>query len=186
MTLTKIESRASQQTLGAYSSGVGAALLSAALIAQPAAQSEQARSSSTFDVRWHTSGAINPIFYGFQTSQLAPLQQASFTPRLPAFADSWAELGELQADWDSRGAEPISREAIRFAKIFVLSVDSAFEPFAHPNGSVGLEGHKGQKSAHLIVSPEGRFAYVLRADGGVHRGNNIDADLMRQILDVLY
>ena len=123
---------------------------------------------------------------------------ASSTSSLPVHAlgnlsavesDPWQELRMLGHNWDGQGAEPVSRAALDHAKDFVASIaalGSVFEPFAHPNGSVGLEAHKADKSAFMIVSPKDRFAYVLRVGDTVHRGNDVEERVMRRVLELLF
>ncbi len=83
----------------------------------------------------------------------------------------------------------MSPDAIDHAKRFLRSLPSggaSFTPFAHPNGSVGLESEKPGSAAYLIVSPADRFTYVLRIGEAVHRGDDVDATKMRGLLALLY
>lgn len=100
-----------------------------------------------------------------------------------------AELEALPRNWDGQGAEPVSKEAITKAEAFLASlgqVASTFEPFADPDGSVGLEGHKNTKAAYMTISPNGEIAYVFRDGETVHRGKDVDAATMRNLINVLY
>jgi hypothetical protein len=184
MALTKIERHAVPQSFGPYS--LGAALLSAAMIAQASVQDPQRKDVDGSGARWEFAGPANPFFGGFPSSQYAQIQQASLAQTRASFDESWAELETLPADWDANGAEPIARQTIQYAKDFALSIGLSFDPFAHPNGSVGIENQGDDKSAHIVISPKNRFAYVLRVGKAVHRGNDVDADSLRKVIALLY
>lgn len=104
-------------------------------------------------------------------------------------SDPWDELSELPDNWDGSGASAVMPEAIRHAKRFLISLNRAydqFEPFAHPNGSVGLEAHKQGRSAYLVVSSEDTYTYVIKSGATVHRGTGVKAADMQVLLEMLY
>jgi len=61
-----------------------------------------------------------------------------------------------------------------------------FTPVAHPNGGVILEAEKAEKAAYVIASPAGRFAYVLHIGNAVHRGSDVSAASMREVISLLF
>jgi len=99
------------------------------------------------------------------------------------------EIAKLKAGWDGYNAEPISADAIRHAIAFVRSLGmqgSLFEPFPDPDGSVGLEGHKNNKSVYLNFSSLGAIAYVIKGGNSIHRGHDVNAETVHKLLDVLF
>jgi hypothetical protein len=99
------------------------------------------------------------------------------------------EMSHLQANWDGYDADAISTEAVRFASEFIdiLGTEALFfEPYADPDGSVGLEGHKDDRSIYLSFSPERKIAYVAKIGGAVHRGHSADVPTIKKLLDVLF
>ena len=166
-------------------STLSAAVLSAMLAAGvPALGEAYAKLTPKQDVRWNAPDASQISFQGTAVSHGNTSATTSSVD-----SDPWQELEALQAGWDGNEAEPVSRDAIGHAKRFLQSlplIGSTFVPFAHPNGSVGLEAQKPGKAAYLIVSATDRFAYVLRIAGTIHRGNDGDASVMRDLLDLLY
>lgn len=103
--------------------------------------------------------------------------------------ETFEEITGLQANWDGQGAARVSPDAIAAAKAFLGSIGAgaaSFEPFADPDGSVGLEGHRKDRSAYVVISHSGTCSYVIRDDSRVHRGNNVDVETMRRLLDLLY
>ena len=104
-------------------------------------------------------------------------------------ADPWAILAALEEGWDGANASSISPDAIANAKSFLqfigyLGID--FTPFSDPDGSVGLEAEKPGKNALLLVDERGLFTYVIADGSEVHRGDNITARKMRDLLAHLY
>jgi len=169
---------------------LGAALLSAALIGgSPDVQEHYDKGISSAGDWWKFLGASHASFQDLTVSHgTTPATSLTLGSALIE-TDPWQELESLDADWDGNGAAPVSRDAIEHALSFLESlplVGQVFEPFAHPNGSVGLEAHNADKAAYLIVSPMNRFAYVLRMGETVHRGNDVDASVMRRVLELLY
>lgn len=138
--------------------------------------------------------AITPSLYtvsGTGFSGLLFEGEQSATGVMGSIADSeaWNELLSLGPNWDSSGAVAVSSDAVRHAKLFLESLGtlgSTFEPFAHPDGSVGLEARKDASSAYLIASDDNRFAYVIRVGDAVHRGNAVTPSKMREILALVY
>lgn len=99
------------------------------------------------------------------------------------------EMSHLQANWDGYDADAVSTEAVRFASEFIDIVGTEalfFEPYADPDGSVGLEGHKDDRSIYLSFSPERKIAYVAKIGGAVHRGHSADVPTIKKLLDVLF
>lgn len=88
-------------------------------------------------------------------------------------------LSELESDWDSYGAEPISSSSIHLALQFLVVLRNVFagisneksnglsqkiEPYAIipvPNGGVQLEWRGSTKDLELEVEPTGVFSYLL-------------------------
>ncbi len=168
---------------------LSATVLSAVLLASPAVQEEFAKVIRRSDVWWNTSDTSNPSFQGTSVLHGTTSATTSAFGNASAESDPWQDLQALGPDWDGSGAEPVSHDALEHATKFLESspmLSSAFEPFAHPNGSVGLEGHKLGKSAYLVVSPKDRFAYVLRVGETVHRGNDVAPSAMRRVLELLF
>lgn len=103
--------------------------------------------------------------------------------------DAFQEIAALPANWDGQGAECVSANAIASARAFLGAIGGnadSFEPFADPDGSVGLEGHRSNRSAYIVIAHSGTCSYVIRNDSRVHRGNDVDAETMRRLLDLLY
>ena len=99
------------------------------------------------------------------------------------------DIKALGYHWDGRAALPVSPQAIATAQTLLAQFGAnakMFEPFADPDGSLGLEAHKGQKSLYVVASPEGTFAYVLRDGQTVHRGSKVDLENMRRISSALF
>lgn len=164
---------------------LSAAMLSAALAAtSPASGEEDAKAIAKQHVRWDAPDASEPSFQSvgvFHGTTAATIK--SIEP------DPWQDLEALGEDWDANGAQPISRDAIDHAKRFLKSIsttEARFIPFAHPDGSVGLESQKNGSAAYLVVSPTERFTYVLRIADTVHRGDDVDPSKMRELLALLY
>lgn len=164
---------------------LSAAMLSAALATtSPAAGEEYAKAIAKQDVRWDAPDASEPSFQGvhvFHGTTAATIKSTE--------PDPWQDLEALGEDWDANGAQPVSSDAIDHAKRFLKSISTTqarFTPFAHPDGSVGLESQKNGGDAYLLVSPTERFTYVLRIGDTVHRGDDVDASKMRDLLALLY
>jgi len=164
---------------------LSAAVLSAALAAtSPTSDAESAKAIVKQDIRWDAPDASQPSFHSlgiFHGSAAATTKSVE--------PDPWQELEALEADWDGGGAQAVSGDAIDHAKRFVQSIAdiaAPFTPFAYPDGSVGLESQKHGSAAYLVVSPLGRFTYVLRIGDTVHRGDDVDSGKMRELLALLY
>ncbi len=158
-----------------------AALLSAVLTG---AMPPYAKTIPRLDIRWNAPDASELSFQALDV-----LHGSTVGTTKAAEPDAWQDLEALREDWDASGAQPVSRDAIDHAKRFLKSFSSVgapFTPFAHPDGSVGLESRKSAAAAYLIVSPTDRFTYVLRIGQTVHRGDDVDASKMRELLALLY
>jgi len=135
-------------------------------------------------VKWNAQEAIHASFQslGVFHSTISPTTTI-------AAEDPWDELERLEAGWDGNNAAAVSLDAIKHAKRFTSNAHTigvSFTPFADPDGSVGLEARKSGKVAYLIVSADDRFTYVLREGDKVHRGDNVDASTIRELLALLY
>ena len=96
-----------------------------------------------------------------------------------------AELKEfltLGSDWDGHGAKATSPRACVHAWRFLRALPNqirGFEPYPEPDGRVGFEYHKNNKSLYLSFDADGDIAYVVvfRKPGGeeVHRGRGVKA-----------
>jgi len=190
MGVTRISWPSAAQSFGSYSGSVAAAFLAGALCAPVEAHEEYARVLRRLDVRWSVPRAYGSSFQGTVISYgMTPATTPPVIALLEEPSADWLELRALGADWDGKGAVAVSPSAIAHAKAFVNSlgvVGSTFEPFAHPNGSVGLEAQKPGKEAYLIVTPSGRFSYLVRLGDAVHRGKDVQAALMARVLALLY
>lgn len=189
MGLISIHWPTAPQSLGAYSTTMGAAVLSATVLASADVQEVDAKVSRRLDIRWSAAHASPTSFQGTAVSHGTTSATTVAIRSAVDDSDPWEELKTLGPDWDGSGAEPVSRQALDHAMKFVESLGrlgSTFEPFAHPNGSVGLEARKPGKAAYLIVSAADSFAYVLRVGDTVHRGKDVEPSLMRRVLDLLY
>lgn len=136
------------------------------------------------DVRWDAPEASPPSF-----QSISVLNGSTATTIESIAPDPWQELEALREDWDANGAHSISRDAIDHARCFLeslSSIDTPFTPFAYPDGSVGLESHKNRNAAYILVSSADRFTYVLRIGDAVHRGDDVEASKMRELLALLY
>ncbi|MBF8254725.1 MAG: hypothetical protein HW373_1420 [Deltaproteobacteria bacterium] len=185
----EISTGAASQSFSALQNVLEAALLSATLVAQPVTHRDQPR-DSLFPAFWNQQPNV-----GEESFHAVPIEQLTQSDQLAAWfgtykhAAALKELQSLPANWDGQGAERVSQEAIRNAKLFLASLErtaDTFEPFADPDGSIGLEGHKGERSAYVVISPEGAISYVVREGDKVNRGADIDANTMRLLLEVLY
>lgn len=160
--------------------------LSAALATMSPVAAEQHDRAKAFTkevVPWNAPNASLPSFQSTAVVHgTTPGTLKSIEP------DPWQELEALGDDWDTSGAQAVSREAIDHAKRFLksLSIDAPFAPFAYPDGSVGLESQKNGSAAYILVSPTERFTYVLRIRDAVHRGDDVEASKMRELLALLY
>jgi len=187
--VTHISWSSASQSFGSYSGPVAAAILAGALCAPVEIQEDYARILRRLDVRWNVPRASGSSFQGTVISH--GVTPATTPPILSWIEeqDDWMELAALGADWDGRGAVAVSPSAISHAKLFLNSLgplSASFEPFAHPNGSVGLEAQKSGKAAYLIVTPSGRYSYVIRLGETIHRGKDVEAPLMARVLALLY
>lgn len=111
------------------------------------------------------------------------------TTRVALADDPWDDLHRLKQGWDGGNAAPIAPDAINYAKHFAKEAKAlglAFVPFADPDGNVGLESTENSRAAYLIVSPQGRFSYVIRDGEAINRGDNVDAATMRGLLMLLH
>jgi hypothetical protein len=177
------------QSFSALQNVLEAAVISAALVAQPVAPPDQPI-DSLFPVHWgQQPRADDESFQAIPIGQLTQSDQLGAWLKTYKHAAALSELESLPVDWDGQGAERVSRDAIRNAQLFLASLEGTadtFEPFADPDGSVGLEGHKGERSAYLVISPAGAISYVIREGDKVNRGADVDVSTMRRLLDVLY
>lgn len=164
---------------------LSAAMLASALAAtSPASAEEYAKLIAKHNIRWHAPDASQPSF-----QSLGVLHGSIVGTTKSVEPDPWQDLEALQQDWDGSGAEAVSRDAMDHAKRFLRSlsyIETSFAPFAHPDGSVGLESQKPGSAAYLLVSPSDRFTYVLRIGDTVHRGDDVDSSTMREVLALLY
>jgi hypothetical protein len=97
-------------------------------------------------------------------------------------------LSQLSQDWDTRGARAVDSMASANAESFAWQLGSTarfFEPFADPDGSVGIEGHSGTTEIYLNFAPGGEIAYVVKTASGVHRGYGADIGFIRRLFDVV-
>lgn len=103
--------------------------------------------------------------------------------------DEWQELEALEEDWDAAGAKRISGDAIVHARRFLAQIPALthrFIPFPDATGSVGLQIREAGRSAYLLVAPDNRFTYVIRIGEKTHRGANLEAEEMKELLEFLY
>ncbi len=121
---------------------------------------------------------------------LQDYEQEWFDPLSPSkVLEAIDEIRSLEANWDGQNAEPVSIMAIESAKKFLTQLGSAavsFEPFADPEGGLGLESHKKEKSIYIIASPDSTYTYVLRDGRAIHRGSKVCLDTMRNVVSTLY
>lgn len=99
------------------------------------------------------------------------------------------ELLTLRRGWDGYDAEPIDPISAEYACAFidVLGERSKdFEPFADPNGIVGLEAHKQDSAAYLSFPNDGLIAYMFRVGGAIHRGNRASVDTVKRVLNAVF
>lgn len=171
------------QTLGTTT--LGAMVISALIGATTAVPADQiAKDSSAGPSKIEISPAAPA-----STGRL-PLSLASTPSTSPlAAVDPWSVLQALEAGWDGDNASTISPDAIAHAKSFVkhisyLGID--FSPYPDHDGSVGIEAEKPGKEALLVVDEHGLFSYVIADGSEVHRGDNISARKMRDLLAHLY
>lgn len=129
----------------------------------------------TSDLRIFDQGFEDWIFYFSEPDTVSSLDD------LRAELD---EFANLDPNWDGHGAAPISRAACEYAWRFLQELPEEkrnFEPYPEPDGSVGFECHKDNKSSmYLSFSPVGEIAYVavFKYESGaeeVHRGSGLRA-----------
>ena len=94
---------------------------------------------------------------------------------LGPWSDRLRVLGDLGAEWDSYGAKPVDKVAMRSADDLVKSLlrrhqedDFGFQvPFATPaaDGRVVLEWEIGDECLHIHVMPGGGVEYLLVSEG---------------------
>jgi len=117
-------------------------------------------------------------------------EQKWLDPILPLkVVEALDEIGSLEANWDSQNAEPVSNLAIESAKKLLTHLGSEainYEPFADPEGGLGLESHKEGKSIYIIATSDNTFTYVLRDGKTIHRGSNVSLETMRHVVSTLY
>lgn len=182
MLQTRVQTRTAPQSFSTYSNVFGLALVSTALLGQPIAAPDFLRQVRRTDIRIHS--------HADASYQLTTVSEVSHRDSLAQHGATWHELEALGANWDGQGAEPVSRKAIEHAQAFLALLGpqgKAFEPFADPDGSVGLEARKGSGAvAYIVVSESGRFAYVLRKGARTHRGSEVEQADVLKILDLLY
>jgi hypothetical protein len=181
MAQVKVQHSLASPTLNLASAAVITALLAGG---PPTFAEQYPKVLAKNPVKWEEPDAAHPTF-----QQVSVEHGTTSTTKTVVAVDPWDELERLDADWDGNGAAPISISALRNARRFATSEQTfgnSFHPFADPDGSVGLEATKPGKVAYLIVSDSDRFSYVLRQGDTVHRGDNVDALKMREILALLY
>lgn len=184
----EIDTGTASQSFSALQHALEAALI-AVLLGQPAVLDARPK-DLTLPVHWNQEPNT-----GEESFQTVPVEQLTQSDQLAAWLETYKhaaalnELESLPTNWDGQGAERVSRHAIRNAKMLLASLEGAadtFEPFADPDGGVGLEGHKRDKSAYLVIAPDGAISYVVREGAKISRGADVDASTMRQLLEVLY
>ena len=116
--------------------------------------------------------------------------EARWLGQLPSgLVEAIEDIKALGAKWDGRSAAPVSSHAIDAARKLLLQVKDhaeAFEPFADPEGSLGLEAHHDSKSLYILSTPRGDFTYVLRDGETVHRGSKVDLNDMSRIISAFF
>ena len=163
---------------------LSAAMLSAALTASAPSLAETREMASPAQILWGSPDASSPSFQGLGVLHGTTLPTTKAVP-----TDPWQELETLPPNWDGEGAPTISQAAIENAKRFLQGLTPAagtFRPFAYPDGGIGLESQKKGKEAYLVVSESGRFTYVIQIGKTVHRGDDVDAAKMQELLAFLY
>lgn len=104
-------------------------------------------------------------------------------------SEAIAEIKTFRANWDGQNAEPVSVEAIESAEQLLTQLENSaefFEPFADPEGGLGLEASKGEKSIYIIANPYNLYTYVLRCGETVHRGSKVSLSNMLMVLNALF
>ena len=137
---------------------------------------------------------LNMLLSGISGAKDVAKAQAVTSLEVRAELKDFLTLG---FDWDGHGAKAISPKACVHAWRFLrapLRQLPEFEPYPEPDGSVGLEYHKENKSLYLSFAADRQIAYVLvvRKSGAeeVHRGRGVIAGKVipvsiRRILDAV-
>lgn len=135
-------------------------------------------------MRWQAPDAKSPFFQDARVS----LGTTPSTTRVFG-EDPWDGVQRLLDGWDGQGAIAPLADAINHAKRFAARMNArgvTFEPFADPEGGIGLQADKGNDVSYLIVTAGDKFSYVIRKGDKVHRGDNIDSDTMLEIVALLH